>query len=325
MMKAIIQTGYGVPSKVLEKREIERPVPKTNEVLIQVQAASITFGDLAAVKGEPFIARLSLGLREPKIKTPGKDVAGIVEAVGSKVTQFKPGDKVFGDLCECGWGAYAEYVAAPENALVHMPGNISFEEAAAAPESGVVALQGLQGKGQIQPGQKVLVYGASGGIGTFAVQIAKSFDTEVTGVCSTRNLDMVKSLGADHVVDYTQEDFVESGKKYDLILATAGYRSIFDYKRALKPGGRYVATGGDMKQIFQPMLMGSWISNESRKMTNLAMKPDKDDLTYLKELIEAGKVLPVIDRSYPLGELPEALEYYAEGHSRGKVIVTIEH
>ena len=324
-MKAIIQTGYGEPSDVLEIREKERPFPKDNEVLIKIQAASITFGDLAAVKGEPFIARLSLGLREPKIKTPGKDVAGIIEAVGHNVKEFKPGDKVFGDLSESGWGAYAEYVSAPEGALVHMPDNISFDEAAAVPESGVVALQGLRGKGQIKPGQKVLVYGASGGIGTFAVQIAKSFDTEVTGVCSTRNLKLVKSLGADHVVDYTQEDFVESGELYDLILATAGYRSIFDYKRALKPDGRYVATGGDMKQIFQPMLLGPWVSNEGRKMTNLAMKPDKKDLTYLKELIETGKVSPVIDKSYPLNELAQALQYYAEGRSRGKVIVTIAH
>jgi NADPH:quinone reductase-like Zn-dependent oxidoreductase len=325
MMKAIIQTGYGEPSDVLEIREKERPFPKDNEVLIKIQAASITFGDLAAVKGEPFIARLSLGLREPKIKTPGKDVAGIIEAVGHNVKEFKPGDKVFGDLSESGWGAYAEYVSAPEGALVHMPDNISFDEAAAVPESGVVALQGLRGKGQIKPGQKVLVYGASGGIGTFAVQIAKSFDTEVTGVCSTRNLKLVKSLGADHVVDYTQEDFVESGELYDLILATAGYRSIFDYKRALKPDGRYVATGGDMKQIFQPMLLGPWVSNEGRKMTNLVMKPDKEDLTYLKELIETGKVSPVIDKSYPLNELAQALQYYAEGRSRGKVIVTIAH
>ena len=324
-MKAIIQTGYGEPSDVLEIREKERPFPKDNEVLIKIQAASITFGDLAAVKGEPFIARLSLGLREPKIKTPGKDVAGIIEAVGHNVKEFKPGDKVFGDLSESGWGAYAEYVSAPEGALVHMPDNISFDEAAAVPESGVVALQGLRGKGQIKPGQKVLVYGASGGIGTFAVQIAKSFDTEVTGVCSTRNLKLVKSLGADHVVDYTQEDFVESGELYDLILATAGYRSIFDYKRALKPDGRYVATGGDMKQIFQPMLLGPWVSNEGRKMTNLVMKPDKEDLTYLKELIETGKVSPVIDKSYPLNELAQALQYYAEGRSRGKVVVTIAH
>jgi len=324
-MKAIIQTGYGTPTEVLELRELDRPALKEHEVLIKIQAASITFGDLAAVKGEPFIARLSLGLRKPKIKTPGKDVAGIVEAVGVDVKEFKSGDKVFGDLSECGWGAHAEYVAAPESALVRMPGNISFEEAAAVPESGVVALQGLQDKGQIQPGQKVLIVGASGGIGTFAVQIAKSFNTEVTGVCSTRNLELVKSLGADHVIDYTKEDFAENGEQYDLILATAGYRSIFNYKRALAPGGHYVATGGEMAQIFQPMLLGPWISSEGRKMTNLAMKPDQKDLTYLKELIESGKVKPVIDKSYPLSELPTALEYYGEGHSRGKVVVTIEH
>lgn len=324
-MKAIIQTAYGMPSDVLELREVEKPEPKDNEVLIKVRAASITFGDLAAVKGEPFIARLSLGFREPKIKTPGKDVAGLVEAVGLNVKQFKPGDKVFGDLSESGWGAYAEYISVPDDVLVHMPGNITFEEAAAVPESGVVALQGLQAKGQIQPGKKVLINGASGGIGTFAVQIAKSFDTEVTGVCSTRNLELVKSLGADHVIDYTKVDFTQNVETYDLILATAGYRSIFDYKRALAPGGNYVATGGEMGQIFQPMLLGPWISSGGRKMTNLAMKPDREDLTFLKELIEAGKVSPVIDKSYPLNELPAALEYYGKGHSRGKVVVTIEH
>jgi NADPH:quinone reductase-like Zn-dependent oxidoreductase len=324
-MKAIIQIRYGAPSEVLVLREAEKPTPKDDEVLIKVQAASVTFGDLAAVKGEPFIARLSLGIREPKIKTPGKDVAGLVEAVGSMVRLFKPGDKVFGDLSESGWGAYAEYVSVPEDVLVHMPGNLSFEEAAAVPESGVVALQGLQDKGKIQSGQKVLICGASGGIGTFAVQIAKSFDTEVTGVCSTRNLDLMKSLGTDHVIDYTREDFSQQEKTYDLILATAGYRSIFDYKRALAPGGHYVVTGGDMAQIFQPMLLGSWISSEGRKMTNLSMKPNKKDLTFLKELIEAGKVSPVIDRSYPLSKLPKALQYYGEGRSRGKVVVTIEN
>jgi NADPH:quinone reductase-like Zn-dependent oxidoreductase len=324
-MKAIIQTAYGGPSVVLVLKEVDKPHPKDDEVLIKVRAASVTFGDLAAVKGEPFIARLSLGIREPKIRTPGKDVAGIVEAVGPYVTGFKPGDKVFGDLSECGWGAYAEYVSAPEDALVQMPGSLSFEGAAATPESGVVALQGLQDKGQIQAGQKVLVIGASGGIGTFAVQIAKAFDTEVTAVCSTRNLDLVKSLGADHVIDYTQEDFAQNEETYDLILATAGYRSIFDYKRALAPGGRYVATGGEMAQIFQPMLLGPWISSEGRKMTSLAMKPDKKDLTFLKDLIETGKVTPVIDKSFPLSELAEALQYYAEGRSRGKVVVTVEH
>lgn len=324
-MKAIVQTGYGEPSDVLEIREIEKPAPRGDEVLIKIQAASVTFGDLAAVKGEPFIARLSLGLREPRIKTPGKDVAGVVEAVGSGVKQFKPGDEVFGDLSESGWGAYAEYVSVPENVLVQKPANITFEAAGAVPESAVVALQGLQDKGGIQSGGKVLIYGASGGIGTFAVQIAKSFDTEVTGVCSTRNLEMVRSLGADHVIDYMVEDFTQNGMQYDLILATAGYRSIFDYKHALAPGGRYVATGGEMAQIFQPMLLGPLVSSEGRKMTNLAMKPDTKDLTYVKELIEAGKVKSVIDKSYPLSELPKALHYYAEGHSRGKVVVAVEH
>jgi len=324
-MKSIIQTAYGEPSDVLEIRDVKKPTPRENEVLIKVQAASITFGDLAAVKGEPAIARLSLGLREPKITTPGKDVAGQVEAVGTNVKQFRPGDEVFGDLSECGWGAYAEYVSVPENALVQKPANITFEAAGAVPESAVVALQGLRDKGKIQSGQKLLIYGASGWIGTFAVQIAKSFDAEVTGVCSTRNLEMVRSLGADHVIDYTKEDFTQNGVKYDLILATAGYRSIFDYKRALAPGGHYVATGGEMAQIFQPMLLGPLVSSGGRKMTSLAMKPDTQDLTYVKELIEAGKVTPVIDKSYPLSELSEALQYYAEGRSRGKVVVTVEH
>ena len=323
-MKAIVQTAYGEPSEVLELKEIEKPAPNGDEVLIKVRAASVTFGDLAAVKGEPAIARLSLGLREPKIKTPGKDVAGTVEAVGADVKQFRPGDEVFGDLSESGWGAYAEYVAVPENALVQKPANITFEAAGAVPESAVVALQGLQDKGEIQSGGKVLIYGASGGIGTFAVQIAKSFDAEVTGVCSTRNLEMVRSLGADHVIDYTVEDFTQNGEGYDLILATAGYRSIFDYKRALAPGGHYVVTGGEMAQIFQPMLLGPFVSSGGRKMTNLAMKPDKEDLTYVKELIEAEKVTPVIDKSYPLSELPKAFRYYAEGRSRGKVVVTMD-
>jgi NADPH:quinone reductase-like Zn-dependent oxidoreductase len=321
-MKAIVQTAYGEPADVLEIREVEKPAPKENEVLIKIQAASITFGDLAAVKGEPFMVRFSLGLREPKFPIPGKDVAGQVEAVGVDVKQFKPGDEVFGDLSECGWGAYAEYVAASENALVQKPANLTFEAAGAVPESGVVALQGLR-QGKIQSGQKVLIYGASGGIGTFAVQIAKSYSAEVTGVCSTRNLEMVRSLGADHVIDYTKEDFTQNGQQYDLILATAGYRSLFDYKRALAPGGHYVATGGEMAQIFQPMLLGPWISTGGRKMSNLAMKPDTKDLAFIKELIEEGKVTPVIDKSYPLSKLPEALQYYGEGRSRGKVIVTM--
>jgi len=322
-MKAIVYEKYGTPD-VLHIKEIEKPVPADNEVLIKVRTASITFGDLAAVKGEPFMVRFTLGLREPKYKTPGKDMAGEVEAVGTNVKEFKVGDAVFGDLSECGWGAFAEYVSAPENAIVHKPANSSFEEAAAVPESAVVALQGLRNLGNIQLGQKVLIYGASGGIGTFAVQIAKSFGTHVTGVCSTRNLDLVRSLGADLVIDYTKEDFTQSGGQYNLILATAGYRSLFDYKRALAPNGCYVATGGEMAQIFQPMLLGPWLSTDGRKMTNLAMKPNKNDLTFVKDLIEAGKVKPVIDKCFPLSEVPEALRYYGQGRSRGKVVVTMD-
>jgi NADPH:quinone reductase-like Zn-dependent oxidoreductase len=322
-MKAMMYTQYGLPD-ILEFTEVTKPIPKEGEVLIKVHASSVTFGDLAVLKGEPFMVRFSLGLREPKIKILGKDVAGLVEVVGGGVKQFKPGDEVFGDLSECGWGAYAEYVSVSENALVQKPANITFEAAGAVPESAVVALQGLQ-QGQIQSGQKVLIYGASGGIGTFAVQIAKSFGTEVTGVCSARNLELVRSLGADHVIDYTKEDFTQNGQQHDLILATAGYRSIFDYRRALSPGGNYVATGGEMAQIFQPMLLGPLASSGGRKMTNLAMKPNKKDLTVIKELIEAGKVTPVIDKSFPLGKLPEALRYYGEGRSRGKVVITVEH
>jgi len=322
-MKVMIYEKYG-PPEVLLLKEIEKPIPKDHEVLIKIHAASITFGDLAAVKGEPFMVRFTLGLREPKYKTPGKDVAGEVEAVGANVKEFKVGDAVFGDLSECGWGAYAEYVSVPENAIVHKPANSSFEEAAAVPESAVVALQGLRNLGQIQSGQKVLINGASGGIGTFAVQIAKSFGTHVTGVCSTRNLDLVRSIGADLVIDYTKEDFTQSGQQYDLILATAGYRSLFEYKRALAPNGHYVAAGGEMAQIFQPMLLGPWLSTGGRKMTNLAMKPNKNDLTFVKDLIEDGKVKPVIDKCFPLNEVPEAFRYYGQGRSRGKVVVTMD-
>jgi NADPH:quinone reductase-like Zn-dependent oxidoreductase len=322
-MKAMVFTKYG-PADVLQLKEVETPAPKDDEVLVRNHAASVTYGDLALVKGEPFVARFFTGLREPKYTIPGKDMAGRVTAVGRNVKEFQPGDEVFGDVSECGWGAFAEYVVAPEGALVQKPANLTFEEAAAVPESAVVALQGLRDKGQIQSGQKVLIVGASGGIGSFAVQIAKSFGAEVTGVCSTRNVEMVRSLGADHVIDYTQEDFSQNGQRYDLILATAGYRSIFDYKRALGPGGIYVSTGGTMAQVFQGMLLGPFVSMiGSKKMGGLSMKPVKRDLVYVKELIEAGKVVPVIDRRYPLGEVAEAFRYYGEGHSRGKVVVSV--
>jgi NADPH:quinone reductase-like Zn-dependent oxidoreductase len=275
------------------------------------------------IRGKPFVARLtSGGLVKPKYKIPGGDIAGQIETVGRNVKQFEPGDEVYGDLGDCGFSGFAEYACASENALALKPIGITFEEAAAVPQAALVALEGLLDKGQIQPGQKVLINGASGGIGTFAVQIAKSFGAEVTGVCGTSNLDLVRSLGADHVIDYTKEDFTRSGQRYDLILATAGHRSIFDYKRALSPRGIYVATNLD--QIFPAMLLGPWISLiGSKKLTFLSHKPNQKGLVHMKELLEAGKVKPVIDRHYPLNEAAEALQYYGEGHVRGKVIITV--
>jgi len=325
-MKAIIYTEYG-PPEVLELKEVEKPTPKDNEVLVKVHAASVNYADWGLLRGKPFLIRLmEFGLLKPKNKILGADVAGWVEAVGRNIKQFQPGGEVFGDLSACGWGGFAEYVSVPENALALKPANISFEEAAAVPLAAVTALQGIRDKGQIQPGQKVLINGASGGVGTFAVQIAKSFGAEVTAVCSTRNLDMARSIGADQVIDYTQEDFTQNGQRYDLIIAANGYHSISDYKRALSPEGIYVCTGGSMAQIFQSMLLGPWMSmTGSKRMGNLAAKSNKKDLVFIKELLEAGKVVPVIDRRYSLSEVAEALGYLGEGHAQGKVVITVEH
>jgi len=322
-MKAIVYTKYGSPD-VLEFKEVEKPAPKDDEVLVKVYAASVNAADLHMLRADPFLIRLSSGLLKPKNTILGADIAGRVEAVGSNVKQFKPGDEVFGDISGCGWGGFAEYVCACENALVLKPANSSFEEAAAVPMAAVTALQGLRDKGQIQSGQKVLINGASGGVGTFAVQIAKSFGAEVTAVCSTRNLDRVRSIGADQVIDYTQEDFTQNGQGYDLILAANGNRSISDYQRALGPKGTYVMSGGSMSQLSQAMLQGPWISmSGSKKMGSLLAKPNHADLTFIKELIEAGKVKPVIDRCYPLSEASEALRYLEEGHAQGKVVITV--
>lgn len=323
-MKAMVFTQYG-PPEVLQLQEVDKPVPKDDEVLVKVHAASVNYGDLAFVRGKPFVIRLmGQGLLKPKTTILGADIAGEVEAVGAKVEQFQPGDAVFGDIAAFGFGGYAEFVAVPEHALALKPANLTFTEAAAVPQAAVVALQGLRDEGRIQPGQEVLINGASGGIGTFAVQIAKSFGAEVTGVCSTRNLDLVRSLGADHVIDYTQEDFVQNGQRYDLILATAGYRSIYDYKRALKPQGIYVMSGGAMAQVFQAMILGRWLSESGgRTLVNLAAQPKQEDLVYIKEIVEAGQVVPVIDSCYPFNEAPEALRHYGEGHARGKVIIIV--
>jgi len=316
-MKAIVYEKYGPPEDVLELKEVEKPTPKDNEVLIKIFASSICWADNALVRGKPFIARLSSGLLKPKHTIPGIDIAGQVEAAGKNVKQFQPGDEIFGDIGDCGFGAYAEYVSVPENALALKPVNITYEEAAAVPQYAVVALQGLRDKGQIQHRQKVLINGASGGVGTFAVQIAKSYETEVTGVCSTRNLDMVRSIGADHVIDYTREDFTQNEQRYDLILDIVANRSVSDYMRALSPTGRYVAVAFKLGTMFA--------RDGGKKVSQLSHEPNVKDLVYMKELIEAGKVVPVIDRRYPLSEVADAMRYYKEGHPQGKVVITVEH
>src|SRR5687767_12758626 len=322
-MKAIVYKKYG-PTNVLRLEEVEKPTPKDNEVLVKIYATTVTPEDAIVVKGDPFPVRFFSGLLEPKHKIPGKEMAGRVEAVGKNVTQFQPGDEVFGDLTVFGLGAFAEYVSVPENAIALKPANLTFEEAAAVPESAIVALQGLRDHGKIQAGQKVLINGTSGGVGSYAVQIAKSFGAEVTAVCSTRNVEMARSIGADHVIDYTQEDVAHNEKEYDLILAANGYHPISDYRRALSPDGTYVATGGSMAQTFEAMLQGPIISMRgSKKMGNMLVKPNKNDLVFMKNLIEAGKVVPVLDRSYPLSEVPEAFRYLEEGHAQGKVVIIV--
>jgi len=325
-MKAIVYTKYGSPD-VLQLKEVEKPFPKDNEVLIKVHTASVNYADWGLLNGKPFIVRIIAGgILKPKNTILGADIAGRIEAVGRNAKQFQQGDDVFGELSGCGWGGFAEYVCASENALVLKPTRTTFEEAAAVPMAALTALQGLRDKGQIQPGQKVLINGASGGVGTFAVQIAKSFGAEVTGVCSSKNLDIARSIGADQVIDYTQEDFTKSGQRYDLILAANGYHSISDYKRVLSPEGIYVCSGGSMAQIFQAMLLGPWISmTGSKKMGSVAAKTNTKDLVFMKELLEAGKVVPVIDRRYPLSEIAEAIGYLGEGHARGKIVITVEH
>lgn len=324
-MKAVIYEKYG-PPEVLQFKEVEKPTPKDNEVLVKVYAASIHPGDLASLRGGSFIIRLMNGLLKPRQKILGDDMAGRVEEVGNNVTQFKPGDEVFGMSV---FGAFAEYRCVTEDKLkflVLKPATMSFEEAAALPTAALTALQGLRDKGQIQFGQKVLINGASGGVGTFAVQIAKSFGAEVTAVCSTKKLDLVRSIGADHVIDYTQEDFTRNGQCYDLILDLAAHHSLFDFKRALSPNGIYVCIGGSMSQYIQAMLLGRLICIlGSKKMGSMFTNPKTKDFISLIELFEAGKVVSIIDRSYSLSEVAEALLYLEEGHARGKVIINVNN
>ena len=319
-MKAIIQNKYGAPD-VLKLEEIQKPRPNDNEVLVKIRAAAANPLDWHFMRATPFVMRFISGLLKPKNKILGADIAGQVEAVGTSVKRFQEGDEVHGDISS---GGFAEYVCVTEDKLVLKPVNLSFNEAAAVPIAGLTALQCLRDQGQIQPGQKVLINGASGGVGTFAVQIAKSLGAEVTAVCSTRNVDMVRSIGADQVIDYICEDFTQSGHFYDLILDNVGNRSVSDVKRILSPTGTYLLNAYSPVLMLRLMLQSGTSKTGGQTMRNSDVaKTNQNDLEFLKDLIEAGKVKPVIDRVYTLNEVPEAIRYLEEGHARGKVVITI--
>lgn len=324
-MRAIVYTEYGPPD-VLQFTEAAKPVPKDDEILIRIRAASVNPLDWHYLRGIPYFMRIGTGLRRPKVTRLGVDVAGQVEAVGKNVTQFQLGDEVFG-ACK---GAFAEYACAAEDKLVLKPANVTFEQAAAVAIAALTALQGLRDKGHIQAGQKVLINGAAGGVGTFAVQVAKSFGAHVTGVCSTRNVDMVRSIGADRVIDYAQEDFTKSGHRYDLMFDTVGNRSLSDCRRAMATKGTLVFVGGPDKGrwlgpvagLLKVALLSPFVS---QKLLPFGAQLSKDDLMVLRELLEAGKVVPVIDRTYSVSQVHEAIRYLEEGHARGKVVITMEH
>ena len=323
-MKAAVRDRYGSPD-VVELREIDKPVPADDEVLVRVRAASLNLADWYAMMGRPYVGRMPMGLRMPKSNRLGTDYAGTVEAVGGNVTEFRPGDEVFGGRD----GACAEYVCAhADRAIVPKPSNVTFDEAAAVPVAAITALQGLRDKGQLQPGQKVLINGASGGVGTFAVQIAKALGAEVTGVCSTGNVDIARSIGADHVVDYTREDFTRSDERYDLMLDIAGSRSWSACRRVLSPRATLVIVGGPKtNRLLGPvgravrLLPAGLLS--SRKVVFFIARFNKADMLVLRELLEAGKVTPVIDRRYELSEIADALRYMGEGHAQGKIVLTV--
>jgi NADPH:quinone reductase-like Zn-dependent oxidoreductase len=323
-MNAIAQSEYGSPD-VLSLQTVEKPVANDHDVLVRVHATSVHAGVWHLMRGTPFLIRLIFGgLFKPKFPILGNDIAGRVEAVGKAVTQFQPGDEVFGDTSECGFGAFAEYVCAPETALTLKPANLTFEEAATVPTSALAALQALRDMGKVQPGQRVLVNGASGGVGSFAVQIAKALGAEVTGVCRTGKVEMVQSLGADLVIDYTQTDIGQSGQQYDLILDAAAYRSVADFLPLLTPEGIYVMVGGSTLRFFQAMLLGGWLTRKTaQSVKSLASKPNQADLIALKDLIEAGQITPVIDRTYPLEEVPDAIRYLEARQVQGKVAIRI--
>lgn len=325
-MKAQVYHYYG-PTEVLKIQEVAKPIPKANEVLIRVHAASVNSWDWDMVRGKPFLIRM-WGLFKPKYTIPGADIAGIVEAKGENVTKFEVGDEVFGDLCASGWSGYAEYVCAPEKALAKKPKEMTFTEAASIPQAGVLALQGFRDKKQITPDMKVLINGAGGGVGTFAIQIAKSLGAEITAVDNGEKFDHMRSAGAHHVVDYTKEDFTKRSETYDLILDIYGNHSVFDNLGALNPSGEYVLVGGTTKCIFQTMAFAPFINKaeknnkKARKISILAHEPNKN-LESLKSLYLEGKILPVIDKCFPFEKTPEALRYLGEGHAKGKVVITI--
>jgi len=316
-MKAIVQNAYGSPD-VLDLKEVDKPEVKENDVLVRVNATAINAGDYFSMRGSPWLARLTVGFPKPKDYILGWDVAGYVEAVGKKVTQFQPGDEVFGACIH----TFAEYVSADAGNFAIKPANLTFEQAAAVPTAALTALQGLRDAGKMQAGQKVLINGASGGVGTFAIQIAKSFGAEVTAVCSTKNVELVLSLGADHVIDYTQEDFTQSDQRYDLILDNVANRSFSDLRRLLTPQGIIIPNSGHggMGYVIKAFVLSAFMRQQRRPYVTSS---NSKDLLILKELIEAGKVTPVIDRTYTLSETPAALGYVGEGHARGKVIITM--
>jgi NADPH:quinone reductase-like Zn-dependent oxidoreductase len=323
-MKAIVQDTYGSPD-VLKFRDIDKPVVGDDDVLVRVHAAGVDPGVWHLMTGLPYLVRImGFGLCKPKTRVRGMDVAGRVEAVGKDVTQFQPGDEVFG-ACD---GSFAEYACSREDKFVPKPANLTFEQAAAVPTSAFTALQGLRDAGNVKPGQKVLIIGAAGGVGTFAVQIAKAFGAEVTGVCSTTKTDLVRSIGADHAIDYTREDFADGRQHYDVILDTAGNRSLSHLRRALTPKGTLVIIGGEgggrwfggTDRQFRALMLSPFVR---QKLRSLFATGRKEDLHFLKELVEAGQVTPVIDRTYPLSKVPEAIRYLEEGHARGKVVITV--
>jgi NADPH:quinone reductase-like Zn-dependent oxidoreductase len=322
-MKAIVQDKYGAPDVVLELRDIDKPVVGDDDVLVRVRAAGLHAGDCFGVRGSPFPMRISTGLLKPKHGVPGYDLAGHIEAVGNAVKRFEPGDEVFGaSTATC-----AEYARTGEDKLAPKPANLTFEEAAAVPTSALAALHALRDVGNVQPGQRVLINGASGGVGTFTVQIAKSFGAEVTGVCSTRNVDMVRSIGADHVIDYTQEDFTRGAQRYDLILDNVENRSLSNCRRALTPSGTLILNSGTgahgiglLVRLVKPLVLSPFVRQNLRRYLSVARH---EDLVVLKELVESGKLTPVIDKTYPLRETPAALAYIEKGHARGKVVITV--